>query len=573
MAVALYARVSTSRQADKDLSIPDQLRQMRDWCAKQGYQVAQEYVEPGASATDDRRPVFQQMIADATLKPSPYEAVIVHSQSRFFRDSLEFGLYERRLNKAGVKLVSITQQTSDDTSGQMMRKIFSVFDEYQSKENGKHTLRAMKENARQGYFNGSRPPLGYKKIELDIPAAKGKKKKLAIDEPEAITVRQIFDLYLYGHQGREMGSKQIAAYLNERGILHRGKEWARGRVHQILCDTAYYGRYIFNKMDVRTNQPKPEAEWIVVPIPAIIEESIFEAAKAKRHARSPAVTPPRLLNSPTLLTGLLKCGKCGAGMTLATGKGGHYRYYKCNTRLSKHSGQCDSPAIPMQKLDDLVLQALVDKVVHPDRLKVMLKDLKGQIKQAKSSQNEHLLTLQKELAELEQATNRLYEAVEKGFLPLDDKLQERAQKLKARRESLLIEMAGTRQQKVLPVDRITSNQISAFGNALRTRLLDTQNGFSKQYLRLLVQEIRVSGREVKMTGSNAALMGAVLESKVGTARVPTFGMTWLPDLNSNQGPADCESVTRHYFPQLSFNVTTRLNTGLPGFESTRSATK
>jgi len=55
MAVALYARVSTTKQAEKDLSIPDQLRQMRDWCKGQGLAVAMEYVEPGASATDDSR--------------------------------------------------------------------------------------------------------------------------------------------------------------------------------------------------------------------------------------------------------------------------------------------------------------------------------------------------------------------------------------------------------------------------------------------------------------------------------------------------------------------------------------
>ncbi len=111
MAVALYARVSTVKQAEKDLSIPDQIRQMQDWCAAQGYVVAETYIEPGASATDDRRPVFQQMIAEATQKPSPFEAIIVHSLSRFFRDSLEFALYERDLKKAGVRVISITQQT------------------------------------------------------------------------------------------------------------------------------------------------------------------------------------------------------------------------------------------------------------------------------------------------------------------------------------------------------------------------------------------------------------------------------------------------------------------------------
>jgi len=65
MAVALYARVSTSKQAEKELSISDQLRQMRDWCKRRGFAIGARYVEPGASATDDRRPVFQQMIADS----------------------------------------------------------------------------------------------------------------------------------------------------------------------------------------------------------------------------------------------------------------------------------------------------------------------------------------------------------------------------------------------------------------------------------------------------------------------------------------------------------------------------
>jgi DNA invertase Pin-like site-specific DNA recombinase len=48
MIVALYAQVSTSKQAEKDLSIPDQLSQMRAWCRAFGHSVGAEYVEPGA---------------------------------------------------------------------------------------------------------------------------------------------------------------------------------------------------------------------------------------------------------------------------------------------------------------------------------------------------------------------------------------------------------------------------------------------------------------------------------------------------------------------------------------------
>jgi site-specific DNA recombinase len=96
---------------------------------------------------------------------------------------------------------------------------------------------------------------------------------------------------------------------------------------------------------------------------------------------------------------------------------------------------------------------------------------------------------------------------------MDGTLQDRAQKLKARRESILIEMAGTRQDRAVPLDKINPAQITAFGNAMRTKLLDRENGFSKQYLRLLVTEIRVSGNELTMTGSKAALMHAVLQKK------------------------------------------------------------
>ena len=52
---ALYLRVSTGRQADNDLSIPDQRRQAKGYCASRGWEIVAEYIEPGASATDDRR--------------------------------------------------------------------------------------------------------------------------------------------------------------------------------------------------------------------------------------------------------------------------------------------------------------------------------------------------------------------------------------------------------------------------------------------------------------------------------------------------------------------------------------
>ena len=96
---ALYLRVSTGRQAENDLSIPDQRRQAETYCQAKGWEVSACFVEPGASATDDRRPEFQRLMEAAARKPCPFEVVVVHSFSRFFRDHFELEFNVRRLAK------------------------------------------------------------------------------------------------------------------------------------------------------------------------------------------------------------------------------------------------------------------------------------------------------------------------------------------------------------------------------------------------------------------------------------------------------------------------------------------
>ena len=165
---AIYVRVSTARQAERDLSIPDQIVQCRTWCARQGIEVVRVFSEPGASALDEDRPVFQEMIHTAKRSDKPFDLVVVHSLSRFSRDSLHSELYIRELRKAGVELVSITQEVGQDPTGEMFRKLLHIFDEHQSRETAKHVHRAMLENARQGFWNGSRPP-----YVLDKPCDEG----------------------------------------------------------------------------------------------------------------------------------------------------------------------------------------------------------------------------------------------------------------------------------------------------------------------------------------------------------------------------------------------------------------
>ena len=81
--------------------------------------------------------------------------------SRFFREATGARVYKQKLGKLGVKVVAIHQQVTDDPMGSVVEGIFELIDQYESDMNGFHTLRAMKENARKGFYNGSRPKFGF----------------------------------------------------------------------------------------------------------------------------------------------------------------------------------------------------------------------------------------------------------------------------------------------------------------------------------------------------------------------------------------------------------------------------
>jgi hypothetical protein len=69
-----------------DLSIPDQRRQALAYCAANGWDVAIEFVEPGASGTDDRRPELQRLLDMGTAGGAPAKGMDKNDIERFARD-------------------------------------------------------------------------------------------------------------------------------------------------------------------------------------------------------------------------------------------------------------------------------------------------------------------------------------------------------------------------------------------------------------------------------------------------------------------------------------------------------
>lgn len=392
---ALYLRVSTARQAEHDVSIPDQRKQGEAYCASRGYQIVETYVEPGASATNDRRPEFQRMIEAGTSKPAPFDVVIVHSFSRFFRDHFELEFYVRKLAKNGVRLLSITQEIGDDPMHVMMRQIMSLFDEYQSRENSKHTLRAQKENARQGFWNGARPPIGYRIVAAETRGAKTKK-KLEIDPLHADTVRRIYQLAFDGDgSSGPMGVKAIVNHLNRNHIFTRdGGRWGIGQLYRVLTRKTYIGQHEFNKC-AKGKELNPESEIVTVEVPPLIDKATFDAVQAHLKARNPKVAPPRVVSGPTLLTGICFCGHCNGAMTIRTGKSGRYRYYACSIKARQGEAGCVGQAIPMDKLDDLVASYIEDRLLAPDRLEEVLAAVIDRRQDHAERRREHVAELNK----------------------------------------------------------------------------------------------------------------------------------------------------------------------------------
>ena len=103
----------------------------------------------------------------------------------------------------------------------MMRQIMALFDEYQSKENAKYPPRVLKENARQGFWNGSLPPIDYRVVAAAEQRRVKVEKKLEINPLHADMVRLIYRLALEddGASG-PMGVKNIASHLDGRRIFH-----------------------------------------------------------------------------------------------------------------------------------------------------------------------------------------------------------------------------------------------------------------------------------------------------------------------------------------------------------------
>jgi len=156
-------------------------------------------------------------------------------------------------------------------------------------------------------------------------------------------------------------------------------------------------------------------------VPPIIEVAEFEAVQTLLKTCSPALTAPRIVSGPTLLTGICFCAGCGMAMTLRTGKGGRYRYHTCSTKARQGETGCTGRTVPMRKLDTLVADHIERRLLQPAWLEQILSSVVDRRKDRAERRTAHIAELRKRAAEADAKLKRLYDAIENGIADVSDR--------------------------------------------------------------------------------------------------------------------------------------------------------
>lgn len=268
--VALYARFSSDHQRTE--SIDAQIRAMKEFCDHNKWKIVETYIDEAYSATNDRRPSFQRMIADSGK--GLFDIVLVHKLDRFSRNRYDSAVYKNKLKHNGVRLCSVLERLDDSPESiileAMLESIGEYYGEYYSSNIAREVMKGLKENAFHCKHTGGSPPLGY-----DV----GPDKKLVINEREAEAVRIIYDMYINGY-----GNRDIAERLNAAGyVTKKGNPFAPNHAtfYEILNNLKYTGTYVYNRSSAKDynhrrngHHHKPEEEIIRIAngCPAIISQ-------------------------------------------------------------------------------------------------------------------------------------------------------------------------------------------------------------------------------------------------------------------------------------------------------------
>ncbi len=486
----LYARVSSVAQ-DVDLSITAQLKALREFAAKNGYQVAKEFVDSAESGKTTDRPAFMQMISMARRPDKPFDTILIWKFSRFARSRHDSIVFKTVLKKNGVKVVSINEPSNDSPTGKLFEAMIESLDEFYSANLGEEITRGLRESASRGFCVGSVTPYGYRRVM--VKDGNKERPKLELEPFRSKVVQRMFKEVIEGR-----GLKEITTQLNADGVAGpTNKGWSKTTVFKIVLNEAYTGTLVWGVNTNRDQLPiRVENAW-----PPIIEKETFRQAHELLAERAPKKMHPKRVASRYLLSGLAKCGHCGKALVGQSAKGGKYDYYVCSTMLKKGVKLCPSNYINAIRFEALVVEKIKEQILTPEKIEELVGLINEDIENDCVEARQQLETIASELGDAQSRLGRLYKAVETGKVSLDD-LSPRIKELRLRQDKLLQTKAELENQIAeQKIESIDSNTSAWYVQELSGMLDSGSLAERRAFLKSFIKEVKVTDNEVLMTYS------------------------------------------------------------------------
>lgn len=507
--VAAYARVSTDRQ-EKAGTIASQIEKLIEHAQSDGHELtaADIFADDGVSGTTLVRPALERL-RDRVFE-GRLDVVYVLSPDRLARRYAYQVLLLDEFARRGVSVRFLQGRTGDDPEAELLLQVQGVISEYERAKILERSRRGKLHRARSGSIAVmSGAPYGYRHVRSDDDGDVC----WQIDLEQARIVRRMFEQYV--HEGRSIRS--IAAELAADGVATStgiGK-WHASTVSKYLRNSAYKGMAAYGKTESgppaaprrratssrfpkkglkSSVRPRDPGDWILIPVPAIVSEELFDAAQ-RRLAANPAY---RKAESPYLLQGLTVCACCGyAVWGLVRGGPRRYRYYVCSGTEARHFGGqavCSMRSVRADALEEHVWESIRATVEHPERVMAEWN--------RRACETDEDDPVRRQLADCEQAVRerrrviaRLQDAYEAGALTLDE-LTDRAARARGRLATAENECA--RVAAILDSHReirLLHAQLDSFAGRVRGELDTLDSNGRRRLIRLLVDRIEIDDPE------------------------------------------------------------------------------
>ncbi|MGE7913252.1 recombinase family protein [Lysinibacillus xylanilyticus] len=493
---AIYARVSTTEQADEGYSIDEQIRVLREYCEQEGYVVFDEYVDRGISGKNIKgRPAVQRLLQDADEKK--FDLVLVWKMNRLARKSVDLMNMVETFNSKNIAFRSCTENYETETpAGKLQFQMMAAIAEYERNNIAENVKMGMLARAKEGRWNGGHV-LGYDVVEMEGENKKRKNTGLIINEREASIVRKIFHLYTTGN-----GYRTIANQINRAGYRTKlDKMFSLNAIKTIVTNPVYAGYIRYNVRrdwnEKRRNNINPTPVIIKGEHEAIISEETWRIAQEVYKTRS--CKPNRVHDGEFPLTGIMRCPKCNAGMVvgrttnkLKDGTKKVIEYYVCGAWKNKGTNACHSYGVRTDYADPYVLNKLEelmksDKLIHQlvNSINYKQESLVAPIQRGYQQYATDLASLEKKLSKLLDAY--MDEVISKS------NYQTKARKLEEQISSLKELMTPLKEQLNSTISsEVTFEQVKTvlqnFQKALMQSLTREQR---KRLLHLLIHQITI----------------------------------------------------------------------------------